>query len=115
MLTPAGKECRYFYGDYHRGREYEECRLLKKTTFKWHPYLCEKCPVPDIVQANACEYMQFHPRLTRQFLLMRPQIKINATCSKCDCEVKEPKVGCGECHPLLDAFVVGSDESDSTD
>ena len=28
MRTPAGKECRYFYGNYHRGRGIEECRLL---------------------------------------------------------------------------------------
>ena len=28
MKTPAGTECKYFYGDYYRGRNHEECRLL---------------------------------------------------------------------------------------
>ena len=32
MRTPAGKECQYFYGDYYRGRNQEECRLLSDAT-----------------------------------------------------------------------------------
>lgn len=115
MLTPAGKECRYFYGDYYRGRQHEECRLLNAAGLKWRSYLCQKCPIPEIVQANACEHMQFHPRLERAFVLMQPQVKIKTTCSKCECDVDQPRVGCGQCHPLLDVFVVGNDEADTAD
>ena len=28
MKTPAGKECKYFYGNYYRGAHQEECRLI---------------------------------------------------------------------------------------
>ena len=29
MRTPAGKECRFYYQDYNRGRNVQECRLIK--------------------------------------------------------------------------------------
>ena len=37
MKTPAGKECKFFYGDYYRGRQHEECRLLKDHGLSWTP------------------------------------------------------------------------------
>ena len=115
MITPAGKECQYFYGDYHRGRKNEKCRLLDPGDLNWSPYLCEKCPIPDIELANACENMEFTPRLERPFLIGRQQLKISAYCIKTNAQVKEPKIGCGQCHPLLNAFTVPTDEPDSSD
>src|SRR5688572_8219728 len=29
MRTPAGKECDFYYEDFHRGRELQECRIQK--------------------------------------------------------------------------------------
>lgn len=115
MLNPFGQECRFFYGDYYRGRQHEECRLLDVHNLRWQPYLCKKCPIPEILQANACEHMQFHPRLFRPFLIMRPQVEITVTCNKCQCDVEEPRIGCGQCHPMLDVFVVGTNENDAVD
>ena len=112
MLTPAGKECKYFYGDYHRGRNVEECRLLAPAGLRWTPDLCRRCPVPDILIANACEHMQFRPRLARPFLSLKSQVNVDVSCTKCECDVAEPKVGCGQCHPLPDIFVVGPDDPD---
>lgn len=106
MLTPAGKECRYFYGDYHRGRQTERCRLLEGASLEWSPELCFRCPVPDILRANACEHQTLEPRLDKPLFFMKPQVKVRATCSKCDCEVQEPRIGCGQCHPLPEVFVV---------
>ena len=60
MRTPAGKDCTFFFGDYHRGRNEEECRLLKSNDLEWTPDLCSNCPLPEIQLANACEYMQFY-------------------------------------------------------
>ena len=41
MRTPAGTECQYFYGDYRRGRNHEECRLLDEAVPRqqWTPDL----------------------------------------------------------------------------
>ena len=50
MRTPAGKECRFYYEDYNRGRNLHECRLIKSNpeSLPWQPKYCEHCPVPDI-------------------------------------------------------------------
>lgn len=114
MQTPAGKECRYFYGDYYRGREHEECRLLLDTTDVWFPELCSKCPVPDILLANACEHMRFDPSLRRPFFILRPEIHIDTYCSKCQCDVNEPRIGCGQCHQLPDSFIVAPNDPDTS-
>ena len=65
MKTPAGKECKYFYGDYFRGRNAEECSLLKASNQTWSADLCRTCPVPGILQANACEFLQLHGVVNR--------------------------------------------------
>ncbi len=59
MRTPAGTECPFYYEDFHRGREHQECRLIERTPDggKYTPDLCARCRVPRILQANACEHM----------------------------------------------------------
>ena len=114
MKTPAGKECEYFYGDYFRGRSFEECRLLKDHGLTWSPYLCQECPVPDIRLANSCENLNLTPSLKRPIFFMRPQVEISAFCSKTEQTVEEPRVGCGQCHPEIKEFVILPDEPDIT-
>ena len=105
MITPAGKECPHFFGDYHRGRNTESCRLLEGAGLEWQASHCEKCPVPGILQANACEHQTLNPRLERPLFFMSPQVQVKAHCTKCECDVNEPKIGCGQCHPLPEIFV----------
>jgi hypothetical protein len=114
MLTPTGKECRYFYGDYHRGRKNEECRLLNPANLIWSPYLCEKCPIPDILLANACENIEYSPKLEKPFFFMKPQVRISAFCVKSNASVNEPRIGCGQCHPINNLFAITPDEPDSS-
>jgi hypothetical protein len=102
MHTPAGIECKYFYGDYYRGRNHEECKLLKNASQKWEPSLCKTCPVPSITRANACEFMTLTAKITRPALaLFKPRVQISAFCEKTERNVVEPHIGCGECHPIL--------------
>lgn len=107
MLTPAGKDCPHFYGDYHRGRNVERCRLLETQDLHWTRDLCFKCPVPELLQANACEFQTLKPSLEKPLFFLKPQVRINAHCSKCECDVAAPEIGCGQCHPLPPVFVVG--------
>lgn len=106
MQTPAGKECRYFYGDYFRGRNREECRLLEAATppLPWKPALCYTCPVPEILQANACEHMVLRPSLVRPFPFIRQEVHISTYCDKTARSDFDPHIGCGECHPLPPVF-----------
>ena len=100
MINPDGKECPHFYGDYHRGKNIEYCRLLTDNDLDWVPEYCSVCPVPEILLANACEHMALIPRLRKKILFISPRVFIDAYCHKCNCKFDEPKVGCGECHPL---------------
>lgn len=106
MRTPAGKECPYFFGDYYRGRNIEECRFLNQaqTPLRWKRSLCADCPVPGILLANACTYMILKPELYRPFPFIRQQVKVTAFCTKTKQTVIEPHIGCGECHQLPDVF-----------
>lgn len=102
MRTPAGQECRYFYGDYHRGKNHEECRLLHPQ--EWEASLCATCPVPGILRANTCEYMKIQANVYRPFFILKPRVRVSAYCEKTNQNVKEPHIGCGECHTLPDVF-----------
>ena len=103
MKTPAGIECAHFYGDYHRGRNHEECRLLSN----WHAELCDTCPVPDILRANSCENMRLNAEITRSiFTLFQKRVEVSSCCEKTNRVVENPKIGCGECHPLPPIFEV---------
>lgn len=109
MRTPAGKECPYFYGDYFRGRNHEECRLLTGTTpeTRWQPSLCQDCPVPDITRANSCEHMVLQARVVKGFLGLKRHVEVEAYCHRCSCGVADPHIGCGLCHPNVPDFIVG--------
>ncbi len=80
MKTPAGSECKYFYGDYYRGRDHEECRLLGSD---WTRSLCFTCPVPSILRANACEFMRLHGEVIRPVsAAFQRRVKVSAYCEK---------------------------------
>lgn len=106
MRTPTGKECRYFYGDYYRGRSQEECRLLQAAAppLTWTSELCVSCPVPEILLANACQFMELRPKLERPFPFIKQQVKVSVSCVKNGRVGFDPHIGCGECHLLPPVF-----------
>src|SRR6476659_3726063 len=93
MRTPAGNECPYFYGDYYRGRNVEECRLLKSAGERWTRDLCKTCPVPGIARANACEFLKLSPTVVRPIeALFQRRVKVSAYCAK-----TKRNVACVDC------------------
>ena len=98
MRTPAGTECRYFYGNYFRGRSTEECRLLMESGQRWSRDLCKTCPMPGILRANACPHLVLAGRVERRLLGTKRQVVAAAVCSKYLVDVPQPHVGCGHCH-----------------
>jgi hypothetical protein len=106
MRTPAGKECSYFYGNYHRGHNQEECRLLQSASppLNWTADLCSSCPVPEILMANACPNLVLKPRLERLLPFVKSKVKVGVACDKTSRSGFDPHVGCGECHPLPPEF-----------
>ena len=114
MRTPFGQECKYYYADFHRGRSHQECRLVEGNpeSAAWTPDVCRGCPVPDILRANACQYLILNGRVVKGFLGFGRKMVIEATCLKTKRNVSEPHVGCGECHAdSLAATLFGEERS----
>jgi hypothetical protein len=100
MITPSGTECRYFYADYYRGRETQECRLIARNPHSkpWEPSLCKACPVPGILRANACPNLVLEGTVVKGFLGFGHKVRLAAVCSKHLVKVDQPHIGCGRCH-----------------
>ncbi len=98
MKTPAGRECRYYYEDYHRGRSTQECRLLRGMPGpRWQPRDCRRCPVPDILWANASEHLRLTGAIQVTLLGLARRVEVEATCARHRTTIPDPYVGCPEC------------------
>lgn len=106
MQTPAGKECRHYYEDFHRGRNVQECRLVKANpdSDPWHPGDCSKCPVPDILWANADPDMQLAVTIRSGFLGFFRRVEVVATSLTDGSVIEDPYVGRVKDSPALDLF-----------
>lgn len=99
MRTPYGAECRFYYADFNRGRQQQECRLIGPDgQKKWTPDLCRACPVPRLLLANACPHLVYRGRIEAGLLGLNRKIVVTASCSKIHEPVAEPAIGCGHCH-----------------
>lgn len=109
MKVPTtGKECPYFYGDYYRGRQHEECRLIGRSQPPWKLQYCQNCPVPDIVAANSCPNMILTADIKPILFGLKHKVNVSAYCKKTHRDVQNPFIGCGECHPIIELFEEGS-------
>lgn len=109
MRTPAGKDCRFYYQDFHRGRQVQECRLVKANpdSLPWKPSDCTNCPIPDILQANASKDLELELTIKPKLLGLGRQKSIKARCLKHYVEIEDPYVGCAQCNQQrrgLDVF-----------
>ena len=90
MSNPVN--CRYFYGDYFRGKNHEECRLLTENpnnTRAWRRKLCDSCPVPETLIAGNSRDLALEAEVRRKFL--RHQVVITfAVCTKHLLELDDP-------------------------
>lgn len=96
MRTPAGKECPHYYEDFNRGRSVQECRLAMANpeSLPWRPGDCAKCPVPDILLANASPDMMLELTIRKALLGFVRQVVVTARCTRHDIPIEDPFVGC---------------------
>ncbi len=109
MKTPDGRECPYYYADFHRRSPgVEICRLLQGTpdADEWTSDYCRTCPVPEIRRANACPHMTLKGRIGRRYFWERRRVLVEASCSRSAGPVTNPYVGCGKCHETIEFVVV---------
>ncbi len=99
MITPAGKECRFYYQDFFRGRSEQECRLVlgNSRSADWKPGDCATCPVPDILRANSSPDLVLEGTIKKGMLGLNRRMEVTAFCSRHLIDVPKPHVGCPEC------------------
>ena len=90
--------CRYFYGDYHRGKNREECRLLdanRNNPRPWQRKYCDSCPVPELLIASNSRDLLLEGEVQRVFFQERVKVTF-AVCSRHMIELDNP-LHCPEC------------------
>lgn len=99
MITPAGKECRYYYEDFHRGRSRQECRLIGRQAgaHAWRPGDCARCPVPGILWANSSPDLVLYAEVRPGLLGLGRRVEVTAYCRRHDESIADPYVGCPIC------------------
>ncbi len=102
MKTPYGKECKFYYSDYYRGRESQNCRLIERNpnSEPWSVSLCQSCPVPDILAANASPNLRLRGWVGKGFLGLTRKVQVEAFCAEHGVEIKDPRAGCPQCKPV---------------
>lgn len=98
MRTPAGSECRYYYEDFNRGRQTQECRLIlrNRESLPWTPDLCARCRVPEILQANRSPELRLSLRLYKRLGLFK-RLEVSASCGRHDLPLADPSRACERC------------------
>ena len=109
MQTPAGKMCHYYYEDYNRGANVQECRLIKANpdSERWHPRDCQRCPVPDILNANASPNLELRLTIRKALFGFVRRHEVSASCARHKIAIEDAFVGCPQCNaenPGLEIF-----------
>lgn len=96
MRTPAGQECPHYYEDFNRGRDIQECRLVKANpqSLRWGPKDCAGCPVPEILRANASSHLRLTLTIRGALLGFVRRKQVTAFCTKHNTPIPDPYTGC---------------------
>ncbi len=118
MRNPAGRECRHYHEDFHRGRNVQECRLNQQNpeSMHWKPVDCTNCPVPDILNANASPDLELKLWIKPRLMGLGRRTEVEAFCLKHRIPIEDPYVGCPLDHndnPGLDLFRKALEGSDN--
>jgi hypothetical protein len=61
--------------------------------------------------ANACPNMVLEAKVVSRLLGLRKRVVISASCTRSLQIVKEPEIGCGQCHLALSSLDPSKEES----
>ena len=94
MRTPDGRQCDFYYEDFYRGADVQECRAPRDPrSAAWSPDLCAKCTVPAILLANGSPWLELTVRF-RRIPLLGARVGVGARCTKHDLVIDDPYTGC---------------------
>lgn len=94
MRTPAGTECSFYYEDFYRGADLQECRAPKDPrSDHWTAGTCAHCAVPEILMANGSPWLELTIRI-KDRKLFGTRVVVVARCTKHDLVIEDPITGC---------------------
>lgn len=94
MRTPDGRECTFYYEDFYRGNDLQECRVPKdRRSDPWTTDTCRECPVPDILLANGSPWLELTIRIRKRPFL-GTKVTVTARCTKHGLVLADPYTGC---------------------
>lgn len=106
VKNPAGAECAFYYEDFARGAELQECRAAKEAgSAQWRPEVCAGCAVPGILKANGSPRLVIAISIGRGWARKRPRVRVTASCSVHGGPLADPYVGCKECNAEADELL----------
>lgn len=97
-MTQGPVNCRYFYGDYHRGKNREECRLVEANPNNQRPWrrkFCDNCPVPALLMTSNTRDLVLEAEVKRKLLWEQVEVTF-AICQKHLLELSDPHY-CPKC------------------
>ncbi len=102
--------CRYYYYDYFRGQEREECRLITRNPHSrpWRRSLCDTCPVPGILRETNCRHLVLEATVVRKWKLF-DRVEVFAVCTGAMEELRDPR-RCPYCAQAADAAPTSSSD-----
>lgn len=97
-MSTGPVNCRYFFGDYHRGNNREACRLLEaspRNEYPWRRKHCNSCPVPALLLETNCRDLLLEAGVQKGFLRERVEITF-AVCARHMIDLEDPHF-CPQC------------------
>ncbi|MCS6843713.1 MAG: hypothetical protein NZ528_05205 [Caldilineales bacterium] len=88
--------CRFYYEDYYRGREVQECRLPRsRDSLRWQRPVCDTCPVPGILRETDCAHLALEGTIRKRFPFGE-RMEVFAVCTRHMVQLKDPR-HCPQC------------------
>lgn len=96
MTRKPRPNCRFYYEDYYRGREVQECRLPRsRDSLRWQRNVCDTCPVPDILRETDCAHLALEGTIRKRFPFGE-RMEVFAVCTRHMVHLQDPR-HCPQC------------------
>lgn len=103
MSTKPPPNCKYYYEDFHRGREVSECRLPKsRDSLHWERGICDSCPVPELLRETNCAHLALEGTIRKK--LFSERMEVFAVCTKHLAQLPDGRT-CAQCQTEQDALL----------
>lgn len=96
MNSKPRPNCRFYYEDYYRGREVQECRLPRsRNSLRWQRSVCDTCPVPAILRETDCAHLALEGTIRKRFPFGE-RMEVFAVCTRHMVHLQDPR-HCPQC------------------